>query len=98
MTELEFQELETRETDDKYVVGFRMRKRRNWKYRYVSAFLITNSLHDHYQEWVILAYGKPNSYFIDKKQAKVAVDSLSETIKQEFITGKRNWWTGRTQP
>lgn len=93
--ELIFEELEKTDTEDRYVLGFRMRKRRNWKYRYVVAHLITNQLHERCGQWVIMAYQRKNQYFSSKTDAMRTVESLLEEIKQEFVTGKRNWWSGR---
>ena len=93
--ELIFEELEKTDTEDRYVLGFRMKKKRNWKYRYVCAFLINNQLHEHHDQWVILSIRQENQYFTSRKKAMRTVESLLEEIKQEFVTGKRNWWTGR---
>lgn len=95
VSDLIFEELKKVDSEDRYVLGFRMKKKRNWKYRYVSAFLITNRQHEFYGQWVILAYQRENQYFSSKKSAMKNVAILLEEIKQEFVTGKRNWWTGR---
>ena len=54
MTELIFEELPARENENRFVVGFRMCKRKNWKYRYVMLYHITNPAHEEYGNWIII--------------------------------------------
>ena len=95
MTELIFEELPARENENRYVVGFRMCKRKNWKYRYVMLHHITNPAHEEYGNWIIMTQGHEYEYFEFKEEGKQRVKELLEQKRQEFITGKRNWWTGK---
>ena len=97
MTELIFEDLEREDRVNTTCFSFRMRRKdgRNYKYRHVCIFDVGNPEHEHFGEFVIMSYGKANLYFTDKKTAITVAKKYLKVIKQEFIDGKRNWWTGK---
>lgn len=94
MSDLIFEDLPTIESEKRFVVGFRMRKKKNWKYGHVSLYKITNQAHDEYGNYVIMSHGFANEIFDFYEEGKARAIELLEIKRQEFVSGRRNWWSG----
>ena len=95
MVTLIFEELEERNQEDRFVIGFRMRKSKNWKYRYVSLHKITNMNHEEYGNWILLSRNRQNEIFEFKEEGIARCREILQQKKQDIIDGKINWWTGK---
>ena len=97
MSKLIFEDLEREDRKDTTCFSFRMRLKngKNYKYRHVCVFKITNETHEYFGQWVIMSYGKANLYFTDKKTAILTAKKYLKILKQELEQGLVNWWTGK---
>jgi len=97
--ELIIDDLPDEESSIGTLFGFSMRRKdgKNKKFCWIGIHKVTNPDHEHYGQFTFLAWWLRNHeifYSYEKTALKVARTRLAK-MKEEYQSGKRNWWTGQ---
>lgn len=96
--ELIIEDLPEKKTDTTCYIGFRRRLKdgTNIKEAWIGVHKVENPEHEEYGMYCIMSwYIGHNEYYSTMNGAIKIARAYLRRLKQEFLTGKRNWWTSK---